>query len=491
MAAKTDSAVRLLRAFTGRTYTRNKPEAKDPVVSILTYPVRDYAGDYVRPDGGDWSPFEKYPVVNWNHRCPIGRGKVSLKKLKFDGETTPVHVGETTVFFKTAEDLKGVNLTKYNDPVIRKAIGKYSIDEALTIAGQAERLIRDDIATGVSIEFREKGEPGEAFWDLDEKSLLEDRSARHFENWYGYGYAHARTPINPGCRTLVPDPKELVEKAYSIARTGKLLDGTQLHPLILKAFTDDDELLSVYKRVTVPVRLNVKGVDKDETDVDGVGGTDTDKDEEDVLVLDDTAGKEEPSAGARALLNGAQFLMDACDALEEDGGQSDSVKVRKFISKICAKIKSLAGECTEQAESLKKELDAATGRLEEDEDGDGNDDTDSEIDDEDEDADSDDDEGAEEAELAKKGKEDEDDDDEDDRPKKKGKAYTPPDVDAEGYIICKAFSGWKPRRFSRANIAELIDVDEQDEINKQYERAQKRLKKVLREAKQLVEAGKT
>lgn len=228
-----------LWSLTGRTY---KSADGNAIISVLTYPIHDLAGDYVRPDGGDWSKYPNHPVVNWAHGIPVGRGAVELKALEFDGKVTNVAVGYTQ-FYKSAADLDGIDRTEFDSPTTRKAIGQYSIADCLRAAEDAEQLVRQDIATGVSIEFSPKGQYGKAYWDLPEYSPLEKRQARHFEDWWGYGYAHARRPVNAGCRTLIDDGNEVIEKCLKVAETGRLPGGHELSPLIMKSFKDDSLVL--------------------------------------------------------------------------------------------------------------------------------------------------------------------------------------------------------------------------------------------------------
>lgn len=255
----------ILCADSGRIYTKG---ITGPVIAIGTFPMHDYAGDYVEPGRGDWSaysiPFGQPgsvfgPVVNWTHGCPIGRGKVEVKTLTYEDRSTPVDV-MTTEFFQTASDVDGIDLRRRN-PQTNRSWDKqppYTIDDVLRVAAQAELLVRDEVATGVSIEFdvnteRKGSAPYEGdYWDLPQDSLLDGRKARHFYNWRGLGYAHARKPVNPGCLTLQEVPQSVteqiqalgtnvpssIEKAIRVAQTGKLPNGEVACEIILKAFTD-------------------------------------------------------------------------------------------------------------------------------------------------------------------------------------------------------------------------------------------------------------
>ena len=206
--------------------TKSIDRARMTVQSVLTYPGRDYDDDTVNPAGGDWtSEFPRNPVVNWTHREPVGRGDVPELRA-FDGGHLPVG---TTHFFQSAADLKGLRL------VSRDARGEPTVThtprECLEAAESAFRLVADDVASGVSIEFR-----GTEFWPTGRKSLTLGRDAIHWEKWTGYGWAHALQCVNPNARTILPPDPARLEKAYRIAETGRFPGGQRVSPLVLKAF---------------------------------------------------------------------------------------------------------------------------------------------------------------------------------------------------------------------------------------------------------------
>src|ERR1051325_6304504 len=140
----------LIASCSGRIYTKSidGTQNKSPIVSILTYPAKDYGNDRVRPDGGDWSQYPRHPYVNWTHRCPIGRGSVKHQILNNAGHSYPVAVGYTSFLYVKA-DVDGLDLRRRN-PKTHRFWDKeppYTIDDVLQVSSQAERLIRDDIAT--------------------------------------------------------------------------------------------------------------------------------------------------------------------------------------------------------------------------------------------------------------------------------------------------------------------------------------------------------
>jgi hypothetical protein len=452
----------LVAPFSGKVYTKGL-DSSVPVISILTYPTEDYAGDRVKPDGGDWSQYPQHPYVNWAHRCPIGRGSVDHRIVKHNSNVTTVAVGQTT-FLYTKADTEGLDLRK-RDPRTHRPWDKeapYTVDDVLRVSAQAERLIRDDIATGVSIEFDvNQSRKGTEWWDLPNASVLENRPARHFEAWRGLGYAHARQPVNPGCQTLEGQSVSArsaaaLEKAIVIAQTGRLPGGELLNPIILKSFTDDG-LLSQLQRssktmilvdTAVPVTPLVAAQEQPTPEA-------TSSDAQPIIVKGspDTAvesGSSDmngdcPSHGCRALFNAAQMLMDGASTLEEDAAKSDNNSVRKYAKKKAAKMRDEAGDMKARAEKLKATFDT-------------DDDTDAM-------------------------------DNDDYEPSTEEKAIQ---VDTDGAIIVKSFPNWKPVRLKLSNIVDTpIAVTEvKAEVDPEEERAvMKRLKKAMKKVQPYLEAA--
>jgi len=452
----------ILFSFSGQVYAKSVMDGavgNTPVTSVLTYPTADYAGDRVKPDGGDWKAYNKaVPVsggydpdyVNWSHRIPIGRGTVKHRLLKFDGQTSPVAVGDTTFLYVKA-DVEGLDLRR-RDPRTHRSWDKekpYTIDEVLEASAQSERLVRDDIATGVSIEFDvDQRRKGQDWWDLSEKSLLENRPARHFEVWRGLGYAHARQPVNPGCHTVAGQKRFIptsaaVEKAITIAQTGKLPGGEKLCPIILKSF----EELTHYRSPNVSVLI--EGTPPTETPVTVKG---------DVTETSTTINPEgdvaKPNGGHQTALNIIQGLMDLCKQAENNG--SDDLSFRRYFKRLCGKMKDLAGDIKARAEKHKGKLDAH-------------------------------DKGA-------AADDDTDPMDEDDyKPSMEEKAI---EVDADGAIIVKSFPDWKPRRMTFANIvdastapAPVPAVTVKSKPSKEEKLLNQRLTEALNALTPLLEAG--
>ena len=200
--------------------------------AVLTYPVTDYDGDFVRPDGGDWATqYPKNPQVNWHHGTTIGLGAVALKSLPLPGGLSATLPVGTTRFFQTAADLRGIDLTRYDDD--RRAVGRYAPDECLRVAEDAHRLVADGVATGVSLELLPVGSEG-VDWDYTgHTSLINNRPSYRIDKWVGLGWAHTLSPVNPHARTFSDSPA--FEKAIRLAETGRFPGGKQVHAVIRKS----------------------------------------------------------------------------------------------------------------------------------------------------------------------------------------------------------------------------------------------------------------
>lgn len=452
---------RVIRALTGHV------EGSE---AILTYPMRDLVGDYVKPDGGRWE--SKTPVANWTHFCPIGRGNLSLKSISHEGESHNVWTSVTD-FFEHEDQLKGVDLTKFADPVRRKPIGQYSKADVLTVAKQAKQLVKADIATGVSIEFVPDGKKGEAYWDL-EGPLTDGRPPRHFEKWLGFTYAHARSPINPGARTV----KALVDGRF---------DGQELHPEIMRCFKATTghpasiRALEASKRALAKsgrgyfAKGNTRELNRLLEGANRHGSTlysteaehhaaardhmaladfhaehmshthedahvkawksnmrarDAHNDAasttvksletsfEGPLMYQQMVGQNEPAAGARCVLNFAQYILDGCVGLERDVQQSDSPEFRMKVRQLCEATRAIAADANDFVIRRKNALDGIVPDPAEAE-------------------------AKAELELA------------------------------DGLLVCKAYPDWKPRRFKAEELkppiedsAELKSVLETLELRK-------------------------
>ena len=220
-------------------------------------------------------------------------------------------------------------------------------------------------------------------------------------------------------------------------------------------------------------------------------------DEEDVLAVDDTAGRNEPSPAIRAFLNLSQMLMDACDYLTLDIQASDDIQARKIARQLCEQMRTMAGQTMEIAQQMKVRLDAASGFTGE---------YDSPNDNLEQDDGSDSESSAMNAEQQLnnvtnlQGGQGNIDRSNSDAPSKTGNTkpskkkmmkksldlYIPdeaeiPNRDDRGFIICKGMY-WKPRRFTRAHLKDLDSLEQQKAIAADYEETMRELEYLAQEA---------
>lgn len=211
-----------LGCFTGRVLKAH--DGKVHSSAVLTYPEVDYDGDFVNPEGGDWTPFFRNPVVNFDHGVPVGIGRVEMASI--NGHNVPI--GHTR-FFESAADCSGLTLEGRDPDTGARRL--YTASECLPVARQIRRMVADDVLRGVSLEFRPAGPEGDAFWETGSRSALLNRPAYHYERWHGLTWTHAERPKNPSAQTL----SEVSEKAFKLIRDRRYA-GEEVHPVILKSF---------------------------------------------------------------------------------------------------------------------------------------------------------------------------------------------------------------------------------------------------------------
>lgn len=322
--------------------------------AILTYPVKDYQGDEVVPDGGDWSRYPSDPVVNWEHEEPVGRGSVELKAVTLPHGEFNLPVG-TTKFFESSACLKGLSLNRYGPN--GAVVGRWDGDECLRLAEQAQRLVADGIVTGVSLEFEPRSKKS-----LGRSALLR-RDAYRFESWDGLGWAHTATPVNPGAQLV------RAEKAM------KFLEATpddRLPATIRKSLRSLAAPLDQRSpRITVPAgvpsmaRVTKAAGPLDPPELDDTGAADTPP------AADATApAADGPTPAVKTLTDGSQMLMDLCCQIECGMCQSEHMKAKKYAAGICDKLKKLAGEMADMADKVQAELGGGGGEPEPKEDAD-------------------------------------------------------------------------------------------------------------------------
>lgn len=402
---------RLLKAVGAyRGDAAHSPEA------ILVYPERDYQGDIVHPEGGDWSAFHRNPVVNFEHGPYIGIGELTMKSIPAPdpGESgmhpEPAAVdGRINVPFgvtkpyQSAADLRGLNLPRYS--AAGKVIGQYSPDECLRLADRMGPLILDGTINGVSIEFTP--EPSGRFHKSLGKVDGLSRDAIEFYQWKGITWANCSVPVNAKARQVLRDEQEYVraEKCLPVfeASWADPVNG----PLIRKSLTP--YLESILEpppkgRVTVATRMSAPSANgqhrkafppkpDEEGDDDAPkpaaakaaappakkpapaqaavgddqatatdGGADTDDEDyglgkraaEATATVDD--GMEPVPVGIDVLMTLAQGIADSSRNAVEGSKKSDNPKLRAYIAKRAALYLKWAAKDQSYADALGERL---------------------------------------------------------------------------------------------------------------------------------------
>lgn len=382
----------------------------DEAVAVLTYPIVDAEGDFIQPDGGDWSKYPANPKVDWLHGIPVGRGSVELKALKIDGQEWKLPVG-TTRFFRTDADLAGIDL-RIHDQHGAPTNKSFARGECVHAAAQAKQLVLADLATGVSIELN----PHESGRSVLGKSLLRGRPAYHFKSWDGLGWAHTMpgAQVNPGAQT--------VAKALELGRSGKLPDGTAMLPTIRKAF---DSLLAANP--------------KPKSVVGGFVEKSMDYQPEPAMTdepppPDDMATQDTGPPTAKAAYDAAQGCTDLATAIRDAVKASEHLKGKAKLLKLADELESVAEDASAVGDMVTSDVGGDDG------DPETTDDSDEEPADE---------SGADDA------------DDPDDKPEKKKteKAFVVKPIQKadDGRLITA--TGYAPRRFRYADLKPVEKAD--------------------------------
>ena len=293
------------------------------VLSVLTYPIKDLAGDFVDPVGCDFTSHELDPAVDVEHSRSPEFGNLTIAKCQHpDGSY--------------AQDWRRLTL----DDGVRHLlpVAKSYFDRNSKPSMQVFALVERDVLPGVSLEFKAKsGRPLGP-------SPLEDRPAYHFDQVDVVRYTHCATPVNPGALTVTKSLDALIP----VVQTGRI--GSEAL---------DSRLLGVLKKSVAqytPRRVLVAGgfVGKamDDTKYDDYEPPLPDSDATSAVETDEPAPDEEGPAmgGIAAMYAKAQALLDACDQNESDMQTSDSPELRKFMAKMRDKVNSIAEEIKAMAD---------------------------------------------------------------------------------------------------------------------------------------------
>ncbi len=302
------------------------------VESVLTFPTHDLAGDWVTPEGLDFSLHEQDPSIDLEHArthikgYPVAWARESLGKTgaPYAVEMVPLNCagpGEPEEWHTLPVG------TSYFDPSDR-------------IGSQTFALVEQGALPAVSLEFQTV--PG-AYKPLG-RSPLENRPAYHFEKASVLKWTLCAVPVNPGALHVA---KAVGVVPLSIAQV--LIDGRVnvagrwevLHPVIRKA-------LEPYRSPapqSTTVRVEKAAMEPDD-EFDGNLGDDMggDLDTQDDALFADAVDDEPMHAGVQALYSLADALKERCEEAKQAAKATENPEIYRVLMKLCDKVESLADE---------------------------------------------------------------------------------------------------------------------------------------------------
>jgi len=198
------------------------------VESVLTFPTHDLAGDWVVPEGLDFSLHEQDPSIDLEHArthikgYPVAWARESLGKpgAPYAVEMVPLNCageGEPEEWHTLPVG------TSYFDPSDR-------------IGSQTFALVEQGALPAVSLEFQTV--PG-AFTPLG-RSPLENRPAYHFEKASVLKWTLCAVPVNPGALHVAKSVSLVPLSLAQVLQDGRVNVGGRwepLHPVIRKALS--------------------------------------------------------------------------------------------------------------------------------------------------------------------------------------------------------------------------------------------------------------
>lgn len=307
----------MLTGATHRTQFRTVLKAQQPsdefaVVSVLSLPGADLAGDRVLPDGLSFGAHAADPWIDLEHGLDpdVGRRPIGWARKSLDRSGAPYSVTKALL------DVPGEG--RHALPV-----GTTYFDRDNVLQRQVCHLVKSGALPGVSLEFKPDWTVAKSLG----RSPLEARDAYEFRKAEVVRWTHCVEPVCPGALTVLKSlPAELYPLA-KVLRDGKVA-GEVLHPIIVKS-------LSRYKPTTVLVRaVETKAMEPNAMDT-AQTAYDPDLPE----------GDGAPALnGVSALYNHAQALLDAADQLAADMESSDAPELRKMGEKLKAKVEAIAEE---------------------------------------------------------------------------------------------------------------------------------------------------
>lgn len=289
------------------------------VLSILTFPCTDLAGDYVNPAGLEFHEHIANPEVDVEHSRSAEFGALIVAKCQHpDG--------------RYAVDYRNLKLD--NGSTHYLPVAKSYFDKDSRPSMQVFSMVERDLLPGVSLEFKAlSGRPLGP-------SPLEKRQAYEFDRVSVVRYSHCRVPVNPSALTVTKSLDSLIP----VVQKGKI--GSE--PI-------DPRLLGVLKKsiaTYTPKRVLVAGGFQAETkampndpntiydQMNGNGGMNDGMDDG----MDDGMMDEGPSGPptAAAAHEAAQAISDVIDQTEEKLNASEHVAGKKKILKVLEMLRQRA-----------------------------------------------------------------------------------------------------------------------------------------------------
>jgi hypothetical protein len=328
--------------------------------TLLTYPVKDLAGDYVRPEGCDFSSHKLDPSCDLEHgRHPHVKGMpVCWARESLSKPGAPYAVEMVRLNF--AADGKAADY--HTVPV-----GTEYYDKSCPVSMQVFAMREDGSLPASSLEF--KAVPG-CYKSLG-RSPLEPRNAYDFQRADVIRWTVCAQGVNPGAliveKSLRGQVPPSLGKILSDRRVNVGGKWEPLHGAILKALLPYAEAAN---RTTV--RVEKAMFDEDE---DAMAGMDTDTGTDELTpavevetdaAVEDVTNEDMPASnGVTALYSHAQGLIDLCEQLDADLENTDSAELYKEGKKLCDMAKALAEKVKAAGDKHDSKLAALKGGAEE------------------------------------------------------------------------------------------------------------------------------
>lgn len=315
------------------------------VTEVLTYPEEDKAGDYIHPEGGDYSRHEALPWIGFEHL----RWHKSEKDTWVYPDDDAASLEPVIVAWARdsreqpggAYSVRNTTLTLSKGEKVTLPVATSYFDPSDRLSMQVFAMVADDTLPGVSVEIKPSaprlsdGRLHKSFRSRG-PSPLEDRSAYEVFRWDLHGFVHCKSPVNAGALTVQSD--RLI-KAVQVGKIGS----DPMHPLLLKSL---QSVVPARKYFAVNNLLGKAMPDE------ALASTSV---YDDAATTDDAASSgasEFPTADA--LYSLAQNVTDICEAAKESKGEHK--KGQKALRKLCDKLEAIVQEAVATAENVEADL---------------------------------------------------------------------------------------------------------------------------------------